>query len=238
MADDGVIRIGTEVDISGIQQGMRDAQQAVTASTSQMEAAYKQLAAATGECAVTQANLRGVISQLVSGQIPYVLATKALTPALQEQAAATKSLQAAKTSLAAIERAATEAIETENAALLQNVLAQTEASVAANTAAESSQLARASAGLAGREFGGFLGAQLGKVAAQSSTLAPILAAAFPIVGAVALGTIIYNLYEDQSSQHPIRVRLHQTAPRISLELRLENDRSACEFRRKSDRRSR
>jgi hypothetical protein len=46
MTDDGTIRIGTEVDISGIQQGMREAQQAVTASTSRIEAAYKQLATA------------------------------------------------------------------------------------------------------------------------------------------------------------------------------------------------
>jgi hypothetical protein len=103
MADDGVIRIGTQVDISGIQAGMKSAQAAVTESTSEMQSAYQRLAGSTAEYAVSQANLRAVIAQVVSGQVPYKIATEALTPALMEQTAAANALKAAKAALAATE---------------------------------------------------------------------------------------------------------------------------------------
>jgi hypothetical protein len=103
MADDGVIRIGTEVDISGIQNGMKEAQATVSESTSEMQSAYERLAAATAEYSVTQANLRNSIAQVVTGQTAYSNATEALTPALMENTAAANSLRDAKAALAAIE---------------------------------------------------------------------------------------------------------------------------------------
>lgn len=112
MADDGVIRIGTQVDVSAIKSGMADAASAVSASTSQMEAAYQQLGAATAEYAVTQANLRAVTKQLLDGTVPYTLAQKALTPAIREQVEASKALAAAKAALAAEEKATAGAAET------------------------------------------------------------------------------------------------------------------------------
>lgn len=103
MADDGIVKIGTVVDVSGLQSGMAEARQVVQTSTDSMEMAFQKFAATTAETAVSQANLRAVLSQLVSGQIPYTLATKALTPALMEQSAATRNLQEAKAALLALE---------------------------------------------------------------------------------------------------------------------------------------
>ena len=102
-SDDGTIRIGTEVDISGIQDGMKEAQATVESSTSEMQSAYERLAAATAEYAVTTANLRNSIAQVVTGQTAYSSATAALTPALMENTAAANALRDAKAALVAIE---------------------------------------------------------------------------------------------------------------------------------------
>lgn len=195
MDDDGVIRVGTEVDISGVKAGMKEAEDVVKSSTSAMDASYKQLAATTAEYSVTSANLRAVIKQLVEGQVPYKLAVDALTPALMEQSVATKALQAAKAQLAAQEAEATAVIEAQNEALVSNALAQTAAATAADELAVSNRLASASASIAGREVGGFLGGQIGRVAAQSEALAPIFAAAFPIAAAAGAAMIVYQLGE-------------------------------------------
>lgn len=194
-ADDGVIRIGTQVDISGLKANMAEAAATVKASTSEMDAAYKKVAATTAEYAVTSANLRAVIRQLVDGSVPYAMATKALTPAIMENAEATRALQAAKAQLAKQERDAALAIQAQNEALVSNALAQTAAATAADELAVSNRLASASASIAGREVGGFLGGQIGRVAAQSEALAPIFAAAFPIAAAAGAAMIIYQLGE-------------------------------------------
>lgn len=218
MADDGVIRIGTEVDISGIRAGMAEAAATVKASTSQMDAAYEELAKTTADYAITSTNLRGVIRQLVDTSIPYAVATKELVPVLQENAAATRALQAAKASLAKEEAEATAAVREQNAALLSNALAQTTAAAASDVFATSQAEATAAARLAGRELGGMVGGQLGMIAARSSTLGPILASpwlmAAPIIAGV--GLIVYQVGE---KIYEMRQQAEEAANNIDISFR-------------------
>jgi hypothetical protein len=109
-SDDGTIRIGTEVDISGIQDGMKEAQATVSESTSEMQSAYERLASATSEYATTQANLRKAVSDVVTGQTKNAQATQSLIEPLTAQAAATRALQDAKAALIAIEAEETEGV--------------------------------------------------------------------------------------------------------------------------------
>lgn len=190
MADDGTIRIGVQTDISGLKSAMAEAAATVKASTGEMDSAYQRVAAATGEYAVVSANLRAVIRQLVDGQVPYSMAVKALTPALYEQSEAAKALRAAKAELAAQEQEVTGVVEGQTVALTAN--------------AASMRVAGAAASLAGREMGGFVGAQLGRIAARSELLGPLLASPFlmaaPIIAGVGIvayqaGTAIYNAFD-------------------------------------------
>lgn len=222
MADDGVLRIGTEVDISGIKSGMAEAQASVKSSCSAMDDAYKRLASTTAEYSVTSANLRAVIRQLVEGQVPYTLAVQALTPALMEQSTAAKALTAAKAELAQQEKDAAIAIQAQNEALVSNALAQTAAATAANDLAASQAEVAASARLAGREMGGFVGAQLGMIAARSETLGPILSSPFmavaPIVAGV--GLIVYQFGE---KIYEIRRQAEEAAQSIEISFRKMSD---------------
>ncbi|MFP5236983.1 MAG: hypothetical protein ACLGSD_13860 [Acidobacteriota bacterium] len=222
MADDGVIRIGTEVDISGIKSGMAEAAQSVKASTSEMSAAYEQLASTTAEYSVTSANLRAVIRQLVDGQVPYTLAVKALTPALMEQSTAAKALAAAKAELAQKEKDAAIELQAQNELLVSNALAQTAAATAANELAVSQSEVAATARLAGREMGGFVGAQLGMLAARSETLAPILSSPFLTIGPIVAGVGLI-LYQFGQKIYEIRKQAEEAAQSIEISFRKMSD---------------
>jgi hypothetical protein len=231
MSDDGIIRIGTEVDISGLKANMAEAAATVKTSTSQMESAYQQLATTTAEYAVSQANLRAVIRQLVDGQVPYTLAVKALTPALMESSDATKALGFAKASLAKQEAEATAAIEAQTVALTSNALAQTTAAVGANelSAATGNLTSKfysaqgASAMLSGRipqrAFEKFL--------SVIPLVGDALALAFPVIGAIALIEVIgEGISKIRSMQHQAEEaaeKIDLAWRRMSDEIRSSND---------------
>lgn len=178
MSDEGVIRIGTEVDISGLKANMAEAASTVKASTSEMDAAFERVAASTAEYAVVSANLRAVIRQLVDGSVPYSLAVKSLTPALMEQTNAAKALAAAKESLAVVSKA--------------EAGAQEQVAGATRNVTSSYYAAQGAAGLL---EGRIPFRAMERFIASSSTASNLLMAAFPVIGAVALGGVLIDVTE-------------------------------------------
>jgi hypothetical protein len=181
---------------------MTEAASVVKASTSQMESAYDQLAAATVAYTDQQVALRQTIKLLGQSEAERSIALKTLPAVLEQTTATTKALQAAKAELSRQEAQTNAALKEQNGLLLSNALAQTESAAAGGVLAASQAEVGATASLAGREMGGFLGAQIGKIAARSSALGPILSSPFlmaaPIIAGVGLvayqfGETIYNL---------------------------------------------
>jgi hypothetical protein len=168
MADGGIIRIGTEVDISGIKAGMAEAEATIKSSTTAMEQTYKTVAAATLDYASKQNVLRDAIRQNLTGALPYNEAMKVLPPILMENAAASQALRAAKLELAAAEKSDTEAVQT---------------NMSARMAASS-------------EMRVFEGSMMGSTRAAGAflTMLPgmsaMMQAAFPIFGVVALVEVL------------------------------------------------
>lgn len=85
---------------------------------------------------------------------------------------------------------------------------------ASGTATQMSSMERAMAMATGRMAGfasgmGFSGAAMARVASTSTTLAPILAAAFPVIGALVLIDVIGNLLDkmDELAEQPYKVKI-------------------------------
>lgn len=93
-----------------------------------------------------------------------------------------------------------EALEAANAAYAETGVAAKAAAAATDEFAaaqkRSALVARDSSMLLGRELGGGIGYQLGRIAAQSKALAPLIGAAFPIIGAAALVDVLAQVGEE------------------------------------------
>jgi hypothetical protein len=176
--DDGVIKIGTEVDISGIRAGMAEAQATIKASTMQMGESYKQLATATVQYATSQANLRNAIRQVADGTTAYSQAAKSLIEPLRESDAAARSLAAAKKDLAAANGVEAQSENVESQAVRSNITARMAASA---------------------ELRVFEGNMMGSTRAAGAFLnmlpgmGSLLQSAFPVFGAMALGMVIVDV---------------------------------------------
>jgi hypothetical protein len=224
MPDDGVIRIGTEVDISGLKSRMTEAADVVKQSTSQMESAYEQLATATANYAGQTATLRDAIKQLTTGAIPYTETTKILVPILMEQTTASRALTEAKTKLAAIEKAAAAAVQAETAALTSNTLAQTAAALGAT------ELSTATGGMTSKFYAaqGASALLAGRVPIRAFerflSVIPMvneaLSLAFPIIGAIALVEVVG---EGISKIRKLEQQAEEAADNIDLAFRRMSD---------------
>lgn len=178
MADDGVIRIGTEVDISSIKAGMAEAAATVKTGTSQMTAAYAQLAQATVDYAAKSAVLRDGIKQLITGNIPYAESVKIITPLIQEQTEASLGLKSAKELLANAARA--------------EAGAQDQVATATRGVTSSYYAAQGAAGLL---EGRIPFRAMERFIASSDTASSLLMKAFPVIGAVALAGVLVDVTE-------------------------------------------
>lgn len=218
MAND--LNVSIQADISGLGAAMAEAKAAVQSAFSQMADAAIQARSQTA--AYSQA-----LKEAATGQIQGAVATEIVTEHLKAQQAAVADLTAAKKKLADAEAYVAELSETEagavvelNAALSEGTVVATNFAAAQVEASEGMNLAAAAGGLAGREVGGFLGAQLGRVAAQSAALAPILSAAFPIIAVAAAAQIVYSLAEGFIK---VRDQGVQAAENISSSFQKMND---------------
>ena len=110
MADDSIIKIGTSVDISGIQDGMKEAQAAVEASSTAMSASFENLSdmsTAASEAQTTaiagiqaamaeaQATVAASTSQMGSDFTQAIGPVTRLQAALQQQEAELRRMAAA-----------------------------------------------------------------------------------------------------------------------------------------------
>lgn len=176
MPPDGVVTVGTQVDITALQRGMAEAQLAVRAASADMSEAYKAFGAAA----------RAGSQQAQDTLIQYQSALNGARAQVQAYAAAQREAQAAIREAAKAQEAAAAAAHAE-AAALADASSETEA-YTANTLK-----ARQSAQLLGRELGVPLPRALSSVAAQSSLLGPLLEAALPVIAATAFVSIIGDL---------------------------------------------
>lgn len=185
--DDGQIRIGLGVDVSGLAGAQSVAQE----SADEIASAYQRVAAAALELQNVQSRHTGILKEYRKGVFDAATAEKLLAQNMAESAAATNLLANAKRGLAA-------ATSEEGVFALNEVAAEDAATEATIRGISARQSAAASIGiLEGRTMSGnraaatFLATTLG--------LGPALQAAFPVIGALALldvlGQIIKGIVE-------------------------------------------
>lgn len=160
------------------------AEDSETAGSDILAAAEAQLAEATLAAKAAKTELNSVIGQFAGRTDAEAIALVA--QAQRNETEATEQLLLAKQNLAEVREYEANAARTEAEVINQNTNAQVRN-------AESMTASRTAAMLLGRELGGGLGYQLGRIAGQSSTLGPLLSLAFPVIGALALTQIVVQL---------------------------------------------
>lgn len=189
MADDGQIRIGLSVDTSGLSEAESQAQKSAT----EIAAAYDKVAAASLEAANVQSRHRDILKQYSSGAMDAATSTKLLSQNLSENAAAAAILAEAKRNLTQATNAEAEAEAL--AAAATDV--DTEAVVTNADAhhAMVSEVAAASGAI--RVFEGAMPIRaVERFAVNVLGLGPLLQAAFPVIGAIALTEMIVKMGEE------------------------------------------
>jgi|GEM_PF-7033141 len=180
MADQDFIRIGTVVDVSGLQSGMAQAVQVNKAGLDQLKADYA--AAAT--------EVKQAAERLADGQVQL---GRAAAAGNEQAVAVIKQLETKLGSDAAEQARLSAAVKGTSSALLEESAAATAAAASVSRSFSGSyQNARLlGAELMNSPYGVVRG--LAITAAQSETLGPILRAAFPVIGAVALAEVLYDV---------------------------------------------
>jgi hypothetical protein len=170
------LRVSIVADASGVEAGFSDAAQSVEQFNQRMAAAMERYNAVASQGKVAQEALNAAFEKASASGKTVVEAYEAAAAACEQMTVAATQAAVADNSLA---------------------LAQTAASASAKDFAASQGMAAASARLAGRELGGSVGGQLGRIAGMSESLGPLLSnpfiAAIPIIGAV--GIVVYELVE-------------------------------------------
>jgi hypothetical protein len=166
VAADDQLNIKIVVDATQLTAGMSEA-------TATVQSASAQMAAALAETSPAATKMGASLKQAGMSAIDAASAMKNLGFSAKETTAALASAGFAAEAVAAKTIEAT-----------------------ASVSGMERAMAMASGRIAGMAGGaGMLGGALSRVGAASSTLAPILAAAFPVLGALALADILGNLYE-------------------------------------------
>jgi hypothetical protein len=276
-SDDGVIKIGTSVDLSGLRSGMEQAAQVTQASSQSMseamaaaqnasqnladaqkqlgaaaaagseqaaqivesyraaaeaananaaaatkaaeaqsltakqfsgsygpltriETAYKELATATADAALSQADLRTAIRGVVDGSTPYAAAQASLTAVLRESFDATQALTAAKAELAAATAADVAVTEEDTAAQVNNY--------------QSRRMAMdASYAFTGSTYGA--ARAIADFASRFPALQAAISAAFDIGIVVAFGDAAYHVGKDIYDALDLS---HEAATKLQMEM--------------------
>lgn len=98
---DAMLEIGVRFDGGTIATGMQTAAQATQTATAQMQGSFDKLAVVTRQSIFDQVNLRGVIRQLIAGELPgEALQLEALSDAMQRSSQSAQELSAVKQELA------------------------------------------------------------------------------------------------------------------------------------------
>jgi hypothetical protein len=203
MADE--IRIQTVVDMTGLRTGQSQAQQITAQMVADLKAQYAQASAA----------VRGSLDQITSAQENLRVAVERGTGTAsqwssvlsQQREKAGEAVQA-QAELKARLDAATRSLNDQIGASTRLMTAQTEA--------------RFSAQLLARDIGVPIPRALSAIAAQSETLGPLLRAAFPVVGAVALtevlfgvGKEVYKLYDNFINLKEVQEEVERVEERLA-----------------------
>ena len=183
MADDAQIRIGLSIDTSGLDAGKSRAQ----ADADAIAAAYDKVAVAALEVSNVQKQHIAVIKSYRDQTLSQQQAEVALAANLERAAAATAALSEAKIELKTITDAETNSENRETEAIVRGISSR-QAATAVIGGFEGRMMS------SNRAAAAFLSTTLG--------LGPALQAAFPIIGALALGSVLveigknaYNAYE-------------------------------------------
>jgi hypothetical protein len=176
MADDAQIRIGLAIDTSGLDAGRSQAQ----AQADAIASAYDKVAAASLEVQNVQSRHKDILAQYQKGTIDAAESTKLLSENLRESAAAAASVAAAQKELSIAVGGTASAEGRLNVALAEQV----SGSVAAKGAIHVLEGSMMGAGRAAAEM---LSTTLG--------LGPVLASAFPLIGAAALAMVLVRMIE-------------------------------------------
>lgn len=175
---DYTINAKTSVDVSGL-KGYQTAAEAAATATQKL--------AVTMDAAQTASNaLAGAINSATVNLNAFTTAATAATVAAQNATTAMTGLASAMAAVAQVNLAP---------ALAPVTTAIQNQSNATSQLAGSFRLSSLAGRALVQEVGGPMSFVFGQIAAQSSILGPLLAAAFPIIGAVALGDILYTLWQ-------------------------------------------
>ena len=174
MPDDGQIKVGLSIDTTGLSAAQSRAQ----ASADQIAAAYQKVAAAALEAQNVQSRHRDIIKQYQVGAIDAATSTKLLAQNLAENAAAASVAAGAEKELVSALAATAAGENAVTAAIGRGISARQSA-----TASISIMEGRMMGG--NRAAAAFLSTTLG--------LGPALQAAFPVIGAAALGMVLVQI---------------------------------------------
>ncbi|HTV81491.1 MAG TPA: hypothetical protein VME18_02485 [Acidobacteriaceae bacterium] len=174
-ADDGIVRIGTQVDVSGLRSGMEEAAGVVESSSQTMAEAMEAAKVAAQNLADAQKQVGAAAAEGSESAAAIIAEYKNQAAQAIANVASLKAMAAAQ--LEAADAASVDALATRADASAQ--FERTEAYGAARV------------GLAAMTGSvGAMGYGLARVAASSATLGPILQAAFVPIAAVAMVEII------------------------------------------------
>src|ERR1039458_2164805 len=190
MPDDSIIvRVGA--DLSAVT--------AIDAAADSVASAMAKVKAATAAASLANVQLRETVKAVSEYQLGEAAAASTLAPALQRQAQASQALIAAKANLISARQA-------DAAAAAEEAVASSEVTVAAEeeAAAQNEVSAATRNGISGRMAasasmrvleGNMMGSTraAGAFLATTLGLGPVLQAAFPIIGAIALLEVFYQL---------------------------------------------
>ncbi len=188
MADE--IRIGLSIDTSGLSA----AQSAAQSSADAIASSYQKVGTASSEAAAFSLRMKAALDEYNATAAQGKAASEALAKALQQ------AQQSGVSYVVALE-AAVDVTRQQIAAASDSALAEEADAAAARGAAAAKRELGMQSNLASTEMRVFEGSTLGSAraagmfAAQSLGLGPILSAAFPIVGAVAMGMMLVQLVE-------------------------------------------
>lgn len=190
MADDSQIKIGLSIDTSGLGA----AQSAAQTSADQIAAAYDKVAAASLAVQNVQSRHRDILTQYKASVFDASTTTKLLSENLAENAVATTTLANAKRTLAAISGQEAPLAAANAEAIDKETQAQVRAISARQAGAASIGILEGRMMSGNRAAAAFLSTTLG--------LGPILEAAFPVIGLIALGEVavqvgksLYNAFD-------------------------------------------
>jgi hypothetical protein len=192
--NDGTIRVGTQVDTSGLKAGSSESKAITNELLADLKAQYAQATAAVKQATANMAEATAYMGQSArAGVTEAVAALKTYEQELLTAQLAQSQVKASMDLAVTAAQAESASLNESAAAAGKDAAASLEDAVASDQLAYSKQRASLAARALTQEIGGPMSFVIGRVAGESAALGTILEAAFPAVAAVALGEVLFEV---------------------------------------------